>query len=73
MTTAWVLVKVSAPCKSERPDAPLELLMRCTAFRFTALPFTAIGLLTALAIAGLAGGSVWAQQPDATTISVAVT
>ena len=46
--------------------------MRCTAFRFTALPFTAIGLLTALAIAGLAGGSVWAQQPDATTISVAV-
>ena len=46
--------------------------MRCTAFRFTALQFTAIGLLTALAIAGLAGGSVWAQQPDATTISVAV-
>ena len=46
--------------------------MRCTAFRFTALQFTAIGLLTALAIAGLAGGSVRAQQPDATTISVAV-
>ena len=46
--------------------------MRCTAFQFTALPFTAIGLLTALAIAGLVGGSVRAQQPDATTISVAV-
>lgn len=41
--------------------------MRCTAFRFTT-----IGLVSALAIAGLEAGSVRAQQPDATTIAIAV-
>ena len=46
--------------------------MRCTALRYTALRFTAIGLLSALAIAGLEAGSVRAQQPDATTIAIAV-
>jgi hypothetical protein len=46
--------------------------LRFTAFQFTAVRFTAIGLLTALAIAGLEAGSVRAQQPDATTIAVAV-
>ena len=41
--------------------------MRCTAFRFTT-----IGLVSALAIAGLEAGSVRAKQPDATTIAIAV-
>ena len=41
--------------------------MRCTVLRCTAA-----GLLSALSISGLAAGSVRAQQPDATTISVAV-
>ncbi len=41
--------------------------MRCTAFRFTT-----IGLVSALAIAGLEAGSVRAKQPDVTTIAIAV-
>ena len=33
---------------------------------------TVTGLMTALAISGLATGSARAQQPDATTIAIAV-
>jgi len=40
--------------------------------RYTLLRYTAAGLLTTLAISGLAAGSARAQQPDATTIAVAV-
>ena len=46
--------------------------VRFTAVQFTAVQFISIGLLTALAIAGLEAGSVRAQQPDATTIAIAV-
>ena len=40
--------------------------------RYPVLRCTAAGLLTTLAISGLAAGSARAQQPDATTIAVAV-
>ena len=46
--------------------------MRCTLLRCTVVRYTAAGLLTTLAISGLAAGSARAQQPDATTIAVAV-
>ena len=40
--------------------------------RYPVLRCTAAGLLTTLAISGLVAGSARAQQPDATTIAVAV-
>ena len=46
--------------------------MRYPVLRCTVVRYTAAGLLTTLAISGLAAGSARAQQPDATTIAVAV-
>ena len=46
--------------------------MHCTVMSCTLQRYTVTGLLTALAIFRLAAGSARAQQPDATTISVAV-